>query len=119
VDRWEVNLGFIVPWLSELDVDSHEQVMAALAALAVDGPALGRPFADRIRGSAFANMKELRPGSAGASELRVLFAFDPRRRAVMLVGGDKRGQWDEWYRVNIPRADRLFREHLRGLEEGK
>ena len=119
MDRWEVDVGFIRPWLSRLDVDSHEQVMAALSALAVDGPALGRPFADRIRGSAFANMKELRPGSAGASELRVLFAFDPTRRAMMLVGGDKRGQWDEWYRVNIPQADRLFRDHLNGLQEGK
>ncbi|EME52594.1 helix-turn-helix domain-containing protein [Rhodococcus ruber BKS 20-38] len=46
-------------------------------------------------------MKELRPGSSGRSELRVLFAFDPQRKAIFLVAGDKAWKWDKWYRVNI------------------
>lgn len=62
-------------------------------------------------------MKELRPGSSGRSELRVLFAFDPQRKAILLVAGDKAGQWKKWYRVNIPIADDRFDEHLRQLKE--
>ena len=57
-------------------------------------------------------MKELRPPSAGATEVRVLFAFDPERHAVLLVAGDKSGRWATWYRDAIPLADRRFDEHL-------
>ncbi|MEA5118396.1 MAG: type II toxin-antitoxin system RelE/ParE family toxin, partial [Propionicimonas sp.] len=56
---------------------------------------------------------ELRPGSSGRSELRVLFAFDPVRRGILLVAGDKAGNWKQWYRRNIPIADDLFDAHLR------
>ena len=61
------------------------------------------------------NMKELRPGSGGRSELRVLFAFDPERRAILLVAGDKAGNWRKWCTVNVPIADDRFTEHLDGL----
>jgi hypothetical protein len=61
-------------------------------------------------------MKELRPGSSGRSELRVLFAFDPARQAILLVAGDKSGDWRRWYRRNIPVADDLFDDHLRTME---
>lgn len=54
-------------------------------------------------------MKELRPGSRGRSELRILFAFDPVRRAILLVAGDKAGNWKKWYRTNIPLADEFAR----------
>lgn len=67
---------------------------------------------DTISGSRHKNMKELRPGSSGNSELRVLFAFDPERRAIMLVAGDKAGNWTRWYNKNIPVADDLFDDHL-------
>jgi hypothetical protein len=60
-------------------------------------------------------MTELRPGSAGATELRILFIFDPERRAILLVAGDKLGQWSEWYRRNIPIADSRYDAHLRKL----
>ncbi len=62
------------------------------------------------------NMKELRPGSSGRSELRVLFAFDPERKAILLVAGNKAGQWKSWYKVNIPIADDRFAAHLDELE---
>jgi hypothetical protein len=52
-----------------------------------------------------ANMKELRPPSGGRSEVRILFVFDPWRSAVLLVAGDKSGQWARWYRSAIPQAD--------------
>ena len=58
-------------------------------------------------------MKELRPPSAGRTELRILFVFDPWRSAVLLVAGDKSGRWDKWYRMAIPRAEQLYEEGLR------
>lgn len=104
-------------WLHSIDDISHDLVVAALEVLQERGPALGRPLVDTVCDSKHQNMKELRPGSAGKSELRVLFAFDPRRVAVLLVAGDKSGRWDRWYRENIPLADTLFDEHLARLKK--
>lgn len=74
---------------------------------------------DRIKGSKYHNMKELRPASAGATEVRILFAFDPRREAIFLVAGDKSGNWEGWYREAIPLADERYAEHLEALEAGR
>ena len=79
-----------------------------------DGPALGRPLADRIAGSRLHNLKELRPGSSGTTEVRILFIFDPARNAVLLVAGDKSGQWDQWYRDTIPAAEAAYEAYLKG-----
>lgn len=81
------------------------------------GPQLGRPIVDTVSRSRHRNMKELRPGSSGRTELRLLFAFDPQRRAIFLVAGDKAGNWQRWYTKNIPVADDLFDTHLRDLKE--
>jgi hypothetical protein len=72
------------------------QISKAITTLREEGPGLGRPLVDTISGSRLPNLKELRPGSAGASEVRMLFVFDPKRRAVFLVGGDKSGNWKGW-----------------------
>lgn len=117
-DRWRVEVDLVDDWLLSLDQKSYEQVIAALELLAERGPSLGRPLVDSVVGSRHKNMKELRPGSSGRSELRVLFAFDPDRRAIMLVAGDKAGNWQKWYRANIPRADDLFAEHLGRSRKG-
>jgi hypothetical protein len=66
---------------------------------------------DRIQCSRIHHIKELRPGSAGRSEIRVLFAFDPSRSALRLLDGDKAGNWQQWYRENIPVAERLYRDY--------
>ncbi|MDG6102144.1 type II toxin-antitoxin system RelE/ParE family toxin [Dactylosporangium aurantiacum] len=92
-------------------------ISAAVDALAAEGPALGRPLVDTVRGSKLANLKESRPGSAGSSEVRLLFVFDPVRQAVLLVGGDKAGNWQGWYRTAIPIAETAYAEHLRRLQE--
>jgi hypothetical protein len=92
-------------------VASATQVAQAVAALREEGPALGRPLVDRIQGSRIHHLKELRPGSAGRSEIRVLFAFDPARSALLLLGGDKAGNWQRWYRQNIPIAEQLYLEY--------
>lgn len=79
----------------------------------MEGPALGRPLVDTVKGSKLPNLKELRPGSAGASEVRLLSVFDPLRQAVVLVGGDKAGNWKGWYRTAIPEAEAAYADHLR------
>jgi hypothetical protein len=61
-------------------------------------------------------MKELRPPSSGSTEIRMLFAFDPRREAIFLVAGDKAGNWNTWYRKAVPLADDRFAQHLAELE---
>ena len=118
VDRWGAEVDLVDDWLQSLDQKSYEQVVAALELLAECGPSLGRPLVDSVVGSRHNNMKELRPGSSGRSELRVLFAFDPDRRAILLVAGDKAGNWQKWYRTNIPLADERLTEHLERRKEG-
>jgi hypothetical protein len=113
---WKVDVGQVEDWLTDLDQSSYEQVVAALELIAERGPQLGRPLVDTVVGSRHKNMTELRPGSSGRSELRVLFAFDPERQAILLVAGDKAGNWVKWYRANIPIADDRFTEHLDRLE---
>lgn len=87
-------------------------ISQAIEALAIEGPALGRPLVDTIKGSVLPNLKELRPGSAGASEVRLLFVFDPQRQAVILVGGDKAGNWRGWYQTAVPLAETVYADHL-------
>lgn len=115
---WVVNVELITDWLAGLDDRSHELVIAALELLAERGPLLGRPLVDTVIGSRHNNMKELRPGSAGRTELRALFAFDPQRVAVILIAGDKQGRWKRWYDENIPIADDRFDAHLQTLTKG-
>lgn len=105
----------VAEWRRALDDDTFQQVTAALRELRDEGPALGRPLADTVKGSRHRNMKELRPGSSGRSEVRILFAFDPQRQAVLLVAGDKAGRWDDWYKRAIPLADDRFDEHIERL----
>ena len=70
--------------------------------------------ADTLEGARYPNMKELRPLG---STIRVLFAFDPRRTAILLLGGDKSGQWQEWYEEMIPKAERLYEIYLEELRQ--
>lgn len=113
---WTVEVDLVGDWLATLDEKSYELVVAALEVLAEQGPSLGRPLVDSIVGSAFKNMKELRPGSSGRSEMRILFVFDPARKAILLVAGDKAGNWQKWYRTNIPLADERYGQHLDRLK---
>jgi hypothetical protein len=112
---WSVDIELIAGWLALLDDDSRAQVVAAIELLEDRGPQLGRPIVDTVSSSRHRNMKELRPGSSGRSELRVMFAFDPERSAIMLIAGDKAGNWTRWYKKNIPLADDIFDDHLRKL----
>lgn len=100
-------------WWDGLTIEQQEDIAVRVELLEQHGPALGRPVVDRVKGSAFHHMKELRCSSSGT--LRVLFAFDPRQEAVLLIGGDKSGEWDIWYDEAIPRADEIYARYLREL----
>ncbi|WP_445526991.1 type II toxin-antitoxin system RelE/ParE family toxin [Streptomyces cyslabdanicus] len=118
--QWEVILvAEVATWYDALvdeDWDSAEQVEDAIDVLAATGPTLGRPLVDRIKGAEQHHMKELRPGSSESGEIRILFAFDPIRRAVLLVAGDKAGDWQGWYDANIPLAEKRYQRHLAELD---
>jgi hypothetical protein len=116
---WEVDIELIEDWLREVDDDTYDQIGAAIEILGEHGPGLGRPLVDSIVGSRHKNMKELRPGSAGRSEVRILFAFDPKRRAILLLAGDKQGAWTKWYRKYVPVADDRYDDHLARLRDQK
>jgi hypothetical protein len=106
-------------WLHRLrrtDRESLLLISQAIEALTIEGPALGRPLVDTVKGSDLSNLKELRPGSSGASEVRLLFVFDPNRRAVILVGGDKAGNWRGWYRTAVPLAEAAYVEHVKKIQ---
>lgn len=114
--EWEILLTpEVEAFLDELyesDRVSHQLVNQAILVLERNGPAEGRPLVDTITASRIANMKELRPPSAGSGEIRILLVFDPWRSAILLVAGDKSGQWDRWYRTSIPRAEQLYDDYL-------
>jgi hypothetical protein len=115
-EEWEILLTAEVESflddLHESDPASHQLVNQAILILERNGPAEGRPLVGSITASRIANMKELRPPSSGRSEIRILLVFDPWRAAILLVAGDKSGQWDKWYRTAIPRAEQLYDDYL-------
>jgi hypothetical protein len=119
--EWEILIttqveGFLDD-LYDSDPVSHQLVNQAILVLERNGPAEGRPLVDTVTASRIANMKELRPPSGGRSEVRILLVFDPWRSAVLLVAGDKSGQWSRWYRTAIPQAEQLYADYLAEREK--
>jgi hypothetical protein len=102
-------------WWTALSEEEQESVAASVRLLEVRGPTLGFPHSSKIFGSKHTHLRELRVQHDGRP-LRVLYAFDPRRCAILLIGGDKTGD-DRWYDVNVPIADRLYDDHLAQLRE--
>ena len=106
------------PELSELPLEVRRAILAHSRLLREYGPQLGRPRVDTLNGSRHANMKEMRFGAAGG-EWRAAFAFDPERRAMLLVAGDKSGGSERrFYRELIRKADERFDRHLARLADG-
>ncbi|MGW0215923.1 type II toxin-antitoxin system RelE/ParE family toxin [Micromonospora chokoriensis] len=91
--------------LRETDLATYRSVNVAIDMLADTGPGLGRPLVDSLRGSTISNLKELRPRSGRDVAVRVLFVFDPWSQAVLLVAGNKAGDWNRWYDNAIPVAE--------------
>lgn len=101
-------------WWDELSESEQVDVNAKVILLQRFGPALRRPHSGAIATSRHPNMKELVVQHRGRP-YRVLYAFDPRRSAILLIGGDKTGK-DRWYETFVPIADKLFDEHLAALK---
>jgi hypothetical protein len=111
--KWAVALADeFKPEFDALGQDVRREVLALARVLQEFGPQLGRPRVDTLNGSRHANMKELRFGASGG-EWRLAFAFDPKRRAILLVAGDKSGGTQKrFYRELIRKADERFDAHL-------
>lgn len=104
-------------WWDSLDDDEQESVDATVTLLEELGPQLPHPHSSGVESSRHRHMRELRIQHRG-DPYRVLYAFDPRRTALLLIGGNKTGH-DRWYEEFVPIADALYEEHLRALEEGR
>ncbi|MBB4933937.1 hypothetical protein F4561_004757 [Lipingzhangella halophila] len=121
MNDWDIFLtNDVSAWLGGLqrsDPASADLVDDAIYALSRSGPTLGRPLVDSVAHSKIKNMKELRPGLSGSSEIRILFVFDPWRSAILLVAGDKAGKWRQWYAEAIPRAEHLYEIYLKERAE--
>ncbi len=101
-------------WFLDLTEEEKASVGRVIDLLVEHGPALPFPHSSGIEGSRHRQMRELRIQHQGRP-YRVLYSFDPRRTAILLLGGDKTGK-SRWYEVFVPRADALFDEHLLQLE---
>jgi hypothetical protein len=105
-------------WYDGLSQEEQDAVLATIEHLRQEGPALRRPLSGKITGSRHANMKELIPPVPRA-KIRILYAFDPMRRAILLIGGDKTNDWIGWYQRNIPVADEIYDRHLAAVKAMK
>lgn len=114
--RWSVEYtDEFGDWWETLAEDERESLDASVRLLEARGPNLSFPHSSGINGSKHGHMRELRPQHDGRPH-RTLYAFDPRRSAILLLGGDKTGD-DRWYVVNVPIADRLDDAHLEDLRK--
>jgi hypothetical protein len=102
-------------WWEGLTEEEQISLDASVRLLEALGPSLKYPHSSAINGSKHGHMRELRTQHDGRP-YRTLYAFDPRRAAILLIAGDKTGQ-DRWYEENVPKADKLYDEHLQTLKE--
>jgi len=102
-------------WWLTLSEGEQIEIDAHVGLLEVRGPSLPFPYSSNISGSRYGEMRELRVQYKG-DPYRILYAFDPRRSAILLIGGNKKGD-DRWYDVFIPVADKLYKEHLREIKK--
>jgi len=114
--NWDVEVAdqFGV-WWNDLTVEEQESIVPVVRLLQTHGPSLRFPYSSGIAGSRHPHMRELRIQHEGRP-YRILYAFDPRRAAILLIGGDKTGN-DRWYGEYIPLADRIYDEHIAQLKQ--
>ena len=113
---WEIEAtDALEEWWRTLTEQEQDDVTAVVELLGERGPQLPFPCSSGVEGSKFSHMRELRIQSHG-DPIRVFYAFDPRRVAVLLIGGIKTGREKRFYREYIPKADGLYEAHLESLE---
>jgi hypothetical protein len=109
IPLWEIQMSEQVGhFLEAQPVAVQERIDMVLTVLSAEGPSLGRPLADSIAGSRIKNLKELRISSTKDSAIRILYCFTKSRIALLLVAGDKSGQWSNWYQEAINRAEETY-----------
>src|SRR5438046_823846 len=114
---WEVEYtDQFEAWWNALDESEQESVAVGVRLLEAKGPTLQYPYSSGVEGSRHGRMRELRVQHKGRP-YRVLYAFDPRRIAILILGGAKAGS-SRWYEQNVPIADKIYDEHLRSLDKG-
>jgi hypothetical protein len=114
--EWEVEVtDEFLAWYDTLPLPAAEAVSRDVDLLERYGPTLAYPHTSAIFGSRHSHMRELRVDHA-RRHFRILYAFDPRRTAIVLLGGNKTGD-DRWYTENVPRADRLYDDYLDELRK--
>jgi hypothetical protein len=113
---WEVEFtDEFGEWWDALNIEEQESVADSVLRLRESGPGLPFPHSSGVKASKHSHMRELRTQHAGRP-YRTLYAFDPRRTAILLIGGDKTGN-DRWYEIFVPIADRLYDSHLEQLQK--
>lgn len=114
--KWVILLQTpLLDWLKTLPQEDVLKVYATLTLLSHEGPQLGRPYVDRVQGSKYANLKELRVQSK-QSVLRLFFIFDPFRQAILLCGGNKKGKKEKlFYTTMIELAEQTYTNYLAQL----
>ncbi len=114
--KWEVEYtDELGEWWTDLTEAEQESIDASVRLLEEKGPNLGFPHTSGIERSRHSHMRELRVQHEGRP-YRILYAFDPRRSAILLLGGDKTGN-DRWYEVHVPIADKLYDTHIEILRK--
>jgi hypothetical protein len=115
---WEVEFtDEFGQWWNGLTEDEQKSIALSVRLLQEFGAALPFPHSSGIVGSKHSHMRELRIQHQGRP-FRVLYCFDPRRAAILLLGGDKTGD-NRWYEKHVPMADKLYDQHLREMEKEK
>ncbi|MDB9519774.1 type II toxin-antitoxin system RelE/ParE family toxin [Roseofilum reptotaenium CS-1145] len=113
---WEVEYtNEFAQWWQGLLPEQQDDIASIVTLLEERGTQLPFPYSSNVKGSKHAHMRELRVQSSGRP-IRIFYAFDPRRSAILLIGGDKTGS-DRFYEIYIPIADRLYDEYILELEQ--
>ncbi len=114
--KWEVEYtNEFEEWWVTLEADTQDAIDVLVGILQEEGPNLPFPYSSKINGSRHSHMRELRI-QHGGEPYRILYAFDPRRVAVLLIGGNKGGN-DRWYEENVLKADKLYDELLEEIKK--
>jgi hypothetical protein len=106
---WEIQMSEqVAEFLEAQPLEVQERIDMVLTVLSAEGPSLGRPLADSIGNSKIRNLKELRITSSSNSAIRILYCFTKSRIALLLVAGDKAGNWTNWYKEAIESAEETY-----------
>ncbi len=111
-NKWDIiSVDEFDEWHDPLDDDTRLAIYEDVRYLSLIGPELGRPYADTIHGSKYKNLKELRI-KHNKHVYRIFYAFDPSRKGILLIGGDKRGN-NRFYNEYIPIAEKLYDKYIK------